>query len=450
MSPQELQKYFDSFVNFESHLQHVTPARFNLQRVETLLNYLGAVHTTLPSIHVAGTNGKGSVCAFISSILQQAGYKAGLYTSPHLEHFTERIRVLAPKATMTDFAGKISEEKLGRIVEAIFPSVETVRERKDWGELTLFELWTVIALNYFQEEQVDWAVLETGLGGRLDATNVVHSKVCALTSIGLEHTKFLGDTIERIAVEKAAIIKTKGQRVVVAPQTKEVMAVIENRCREFDIVPVVVGKDIRCEQLRQSAEGEEFKIKTKKNEYRLKTSLIGEHQMINAAVAVGIAEALREKKTDIEAEAFEQGIEKASWPGRFEVASKNPYVILDGAHNPLAAEALVAAIQKIFPKKKVVLILGFSEDKDRKNICQILAPVAGEIILTKASHPRASVLKEDEAEKFFPGLKVTNIPNVEKALECAKTRAGKDKIIVVTGSIFLVGEMRKLGCTCSL
>ena len=316
MPYKEVQEYLNSFINYEHHLQKFSFSSFHLNRIRTLLNLLGNPQKTLNSIHVAGSKGKGSTSALTASILKEAGYKVGLYTSPHLYSLKERIRILekGPVNSIREggiFSDLISDKKLKAILQKIKPRLEKIRSTKKLGGLTFFEVLTALALFYFFEERVDWVVLETGLGGRLDATNVVSSKVCALTPISLEHTQILGGTLAKIAAEKAAIIKDEDSRVVVAPQEKEVRQVIENRCKEFKIKPMWVGQDIQYQLKSQNLQEQIFDIIDCDKGERycdLKLSLLGEHQLVNAMTALGIMLSLKALGVKIPGQAIYRGL----------------------------------------------------------------------------------------------------------------------------------------------
>jgi len=286
MTFQEAQQYLDSFINHETHLGQVDPASFKTKRVKQLLEHLGCPHKDLKIIHVAGSKGKGSVCVLTASILQACGYKVGLYTSPHVNHYRERIRVLNPKSTpgvglgCSDiFPDCISEEELCSTLAEMRPAVEKTRLQKGLETLTFFEVYTALALCYFQKQKTDFAVLETGLGGRLDATNAADSIVAAITPISLEHTKILGDTITKIAQEKAAIIKDHRQKVVIGIQDAGAEKVLEKRCREFAIDPIWVKDHVTCEAISKDIDQQMFHLTTPKMTYgHLQIPLLGKHQ----------------------------------------------------------------------------------------------------------------------------------------------------------------------------
>ena len=419
MVPSEVHSYLDSFVNFESQLHQLRPEDFNLNRIKKFLDLAGNPAQDLKMIHVAGTKGKGSTCAFLASILQEAGYTVGLYTSPHLHKVNERIRILnADNVRSKDnFTGSISDEEIGVIVNFLRPL--TARILNDGGFLTYFEVLTVAALCYFAKSQVDVVILETGLGGRLDATNAVDSSIAVITPVSLDHTRILGSSLSQIALEKAGIIKNSHQKVVIAPQEKEVMDVMLHHCREFGVHPVLV-----CPDKYES----------------LKTGLKGRHQMINAATSIEVTAILKTLGFKISDEAISKGLKHVRWSGRFELLRRNPDVIVDCAHNAASARALSQTLMEVYPYRRVILVLGISEDKDAAAICNSLKDNAAHILLTKANHPRAHSFKEAEGKDYFGDLPFEIIENLPQALEKALRIADPKDVVLVTGSVFVVAE----------
>lgn len=444
-------QYLDSFINYELKVNEMSAVIFKLDRVRELLYLLGNPQDKMKFIHIAGSKGKGSTCAFTASILRSAKYKIGLYTSPHLHDDKERIRVLEPDRTHSqeNFEGKISDGELLDVLREMEPSIEKIHSRKDLGGLSYFEVYTIAAITYFQKMNVDFAVLETGMGGRLDATNVVKALVCGITPISLEHTQQLGETIAKIAREKAGIIKIKDQAVIIAPQCGEARQEIERRCQEIGALPVYVGQGITYNLESGNTDGQVFNIQGLKSDYRsLSTPLLGRHQAVNASVAIGIIESLQDMGFKIERNAIYDGIQNVVWPGRFEIVHKQPIVILDGAHNPDSCRTLVQSIQDIFPRKKVTLVLGISEDKDKNGIINELKKIVHQVILTRADHPRASQFTEDEINLFGQTINCITTESVAKAMDIAFRDTTEEEIILVTGSLFVVGEAREL-CTSS-
>lgn len=449
MTPREVTQYLDSFVNLETRLPTDSPAPFTLERIRRLLDLIGNPQDALKVIHVAGSKGKGSTCVFTAHILQSAGYKTGLYTSPHLKDCRERIRILNPDGLWENreeiFPDAIRWNQLGKVIEDVRPAIDRMRADASVGRLTFFEVYTALALHHFSQEKVDFAVLETGLGGRLDATNAASSFVCAVTPISLEHTEILGSSLGLIAVEKAAIIKDRRQKVVLAPQEKEPWNVLQGRCQEFFIDPFLVGRDIRFSLQGIDEHGQIVHFQGRRGDYPdVKMSLLGEHQAVNAATAIGIVECLQETGVSIEREAISQGLREAFWPGRFEIFFKGRCVILDGAHNKASAVCLGEGIKRIFPGRRVVLILGVCGDKDRRGMGEALEQIADTVIAAKANHPRAYDFGDGELNEMFPGKERLRAKDIQQAWGLAQEKTGTGDIILITGSIFLVAEARDL------
>lgn len=426
-------RYLSTFFNYEKDLNRLSSRQLHLARVRYVLSKLGSPQKSLKAIHIAGSKGKGSTAAFIAGILQNAGYKVGLYTSPHLYDVRERFRILDQRARRQNlralelFPDCISRSMFAALIKRIRPALEAGRHHSVFGDLTYFEVLTIAAFCYFQDEKVDFVVLETGLGGRLDATNVCSPLVAAITSISLEHTQQLGATLRKIAAEKAGIIK-RSCAVVSAVQTAEVLSVIESRCRQLGITPVIVGKDIQPDRV-----GADFKI-----------SLTGWHQKINAAVALGIVQALRDQGFVIKPAAVRNGLAKIFWPLRFEIFHRQPTIVLDAAHNPESCHRLAATIQEKYPNKKVVVVFGSSRDKDMGAMARCLLPIAQQLILTRAAHPRAMIWTKAWVEENHLGVNVCVVPSTMRACRLALESAGLRGLIVVTGSLFVAAEVRKI------
>jgi dihydrofolate synthase/folylpolyglutamate synthase len=446
---------------------------FKLDCVRYLLELLGNPQDQLKIIHVAGSKGKGSTCALTASVLRAAGYKVGLYTSPHLNDYRERIRVLDPSLSGDGndeniFPDMISEQELCAVLEAIKPCIARLQKETALGELSFFEVFTALAFYYFRYKQVDWVVLEAGMGGRLDATNVAPSQICVITPISLEHTQYLGDTIAKIAGEKAAIVKDPLARVVIAPQEPAARDVLEKRCAEFSIRPIWIGRGIRYKVLHVGT-GPDLSLRnrlhqdlpagrvgpatrdrqvvriqrTKQHYIDFELSLLGRHQAINAAVVFGIVETLRDMDYVVSQEAVYAGLRDTFWPGRLEVIGQDPVVILDCAHNQASAMHLVESLRRIFPNRSVTLILGVSQDKDKTGICRELDSITQTVIAAKADHPRAHWFTDDELKHFFPGKPFVRIAGIGPAIEAAYRGAAPENIILIAGSVFLVSEARR-------
>jgi len=432
MTYQEALQYLDSFTNYEKKDGYDYNASFKLDRMRRLAGLLGNPQESVKSIHVAGSKGKGSTCAITHSILKAAGFKTGLYTSPHLSTFRERIRI---NDTL------ISEEEMAALIGPVRTAVDGMADDRP----TFFEVCTALAYLYFKEKRAEIAVYETGLGGRLDATNILNPLVCAITPISYEHTDRLGNTLSRIAGEKAGIIKDNSS-CVSAPQEKEALRVIEDVCRSKKARLLLVGRDILFEELASDGNREYFNILGLFGEYpRLETGLLGPHQIVNTSTAVGIVEILKSKGVPIYNDAIREGVACAKWEGRLEIIGRDPLTVLDGAQNRASARALADAVRKRLGNKRVVLVLGVSKDKDIKGITEELLPLAYSVVITKARIAERAA--EPQAIKDFITVKdkdVVMASSVEEALLKARLAAKQEDLILITGSLFVVGEAREL------
>ncbi len=443
MTYPEVKKYLDSLANYEKNINYSYSETLKLERIQDFLALIGNPQKFLRVIHIAGTKGKGSTCALVAYILKEAGFSVGLYTSPHLNDFRERIRILCPlvlrkRSPAKDFEGMISKGALLSLVQELKPVINKYNRQSKYGALSFFEAYTSIAFLYFKREQIDFAVLETGMGGRLDATNTADSLACGITPVSLEHTQKLGKTLAKISKEKAGIIKSKGAIVISALQNKAAAKVIYNRCKKFQARFFEVGR-----QIKYFKAGPGFTIKGLRKIYKhLRLRLLGAHQMANASLAVGLVEVLSFYGFNIGSRAIRKGLYNTIWPGRCEVIQKNPLIILDGAQNLASAQVLKRAIRENFRYRKLILVLGISEDKDIAGICRTLSPLADEIILTRAATSRAAD-PEKLAGYFKRKLHLT--PSVKEAKLLAKSLAGEKDLILVTGSLFVAGEFRDVG-----
>ncbi len=417
------------------------------------MQLLGSPQEALWVIHIAGTKGKGSTCAFVANILREAGFRVGLYSSPHLLDVRERIRILQPSALSLQLSEKelISQKDFTRLIEKIKPQAEKLRETK-LGKLSYYEVLTACAFLYFKESTCDFVVLETGIGGRLDATNLVESSICAITPISYEHTQVLGTTLKKIAAEKAGIIKSGTGTVVTAPQRPSVLRIIRRRAKQCRTVLFEVGKDIQIKERSFSLDGQSFDVQGIYDRYtQLSIGLLGRHQFVNAAVAIGCVECLCRQGVRISRKAIREGLKKTDWPGRLQIVSQRPRLILDGAQNRASACALKDALKELFKSRSLILVLGVSQGKDIKGILEELAPCASRIILTKAQNPRAmeprsikDFIKANPVSKDFSNgvnaKAITSTNSLPQALKLARENARPKDLILVTGSLFLVGE----------
>ncbi|UCF07621.1 MAG: bifunctional folylpolyglutamate synthase/dihydrofolate synthase [Thermoplasmata archaeon] len=408
-----------------------------LERIEHLLSLLGSPHKQLKAIHIAGTNGKGSVAAMLSSILQAAGYKAALFTSPHLISFEERIMINGKK---------IPKERLCYWVERIRPLAEDMAASGEFEHPTFFEIASAIAFSHFAKERVDYAILEVGLGGRLDATNVVTPEVSVITTIALDHTHVLGTTLSEVTMEKAGIIKP-GAPVVTGIEDEDILGMIEEVCQSKKS-PLFPTRDRVSAVLKASdLYGQTFDISGLGTGYEdLTLHLLGEHQIKNASVAALVIDVMKNKGVAIPDRAIREGFKNAKWPARFEIVQEKPIILLDCAHNPAGMRALKRALTNTLSGRRLTLVLGIMRDKDIAGIVREIAPKAASIIITKPKFERAaepSVI-EEEARKYGDSVVVIN--SVSEAINHAKRNTTKFDVICVTGSIFNVGEaMEALG-----
>jgi dihydrofolate synthase/folylpolyglutamate synthase len=428
MNYQEALNYILSFTDFEKLPPSYWSRQFDLRRMDEFLEGLGNPHLASRSVLVAGSKGKGSTAAMIASALSAAGYRTGLYTSPHLHTFRERIRI---------GGDLISEEELAAFTERLKPEIEAVNFRHSYGELTTFEILTTMAFTYFRDKKVDFQVLEVGLGGRLDATNVVRPEVSVITSISMEHAEVLGNSLEQIAREKAGIVKP-GAVVVSSPQRGEVAEVIGEVCLENGARVIIVGRDVSWRKLASDLGGQTFEVQGKAGRYNLTIPLLGEHQLENAATAVAALEVL-----GIGADDIAVGLANVHWPGRLEILRQRPLFLVDGAHNDESARRLKDAIEQNLDFERLILVLGVSSDKDMAAIVRELASLCSLAIVTRSRHPRAlepRVLLE-EVERL--GIKGEVKESVSSAVERALQVAGPEDLICATGSLFVVAEARE-------
>ncbi len=438
MTYPQAQDYLNSFINYERLNRYPYQSSFKLERLRRLLHLLGNPQKRLQAVHVAGSKGKGSTCAFAASILREAGRKVGLYTSPHLVDVRERIRIL--EKTERE---KISPKKFARLTERIKPAAEKLRKTR-LGQLSYYEVLTALAFLYFVEGKCDFVVLETGIGGRLDATNVVSSLVCAITPISYEHTQVLGASLEKIAAEKAGIIKESRQIVLTAPQGPAALKIIRRRARQVGADLFEVGRDIRIKPRSFSISGQSFDLQGILGRYsRLHIGLLGKHQIANAALAIGCVEALADYGVKLTQEALRQGLKKARWPGRLQIICGKPRIILDAAHNRASAGVLKEALNRLFKFRRLILVLGISCDKDVRGILAELLPLAERIILTKSQNPRALAPEAIKAWIKTNSKTVILTHDSKQALKVARQGARGQDLIVVCGSLFLIGEVLK-------
>ncbi len=421
--------YLSSYTDYEvvPRLAH-NAANYDLRRVDELLSRIGNPHLKARSVHIGGTNGKGSTAAMVASVLTASGYTTGLYTSPHLHTLRERIRVDGEL---------ISEGELTVVVERLQPEVEAVNQKATYGRLTAFELLTALAFAHFAVKGVDFQVLEVGLGGRFDATNVITPEVCIITSVSLDHTEVLGGSLAEIAAEKAGIIKP-GCVVVTSPQLDEVARVIDETCLNRRTELVRVGSDVTWQGLSFDLNRQLLQVKGRLGSYELSIPLLGHYQLANAATAVAALEVLAGKGVNISRDNIINGLARVSWPGRLQILSHHPLLVVDGAHNPDSARRLKQSLEQYFVFDRAILIIGVSCDKDIAGIVSELVPLFDRAIVTRSRHPRAMATAPIVAEFARHGVETQAVDDVP----CALTRAlaGDRDLICVAGSLFVVAE----------
>jgi dihydrofolate synthase/folylpolyglutamate synthase len=412
--------YLYSFVDYSlKHASELARAEFNLDRMFALMDALGNPQNAYPVIHVAGTKGKGSVSALCASGLQAAGYKVGLYTSPHLLDYCERIQVNGEP---------ISHASMVELVEQIKPAVAKI------SKLTTFEITTALGFLAFAKQGCNAAVIEVGLGGRLDATNVVTPKVSVITSLSYDHMAVLGDTLAKIAGEKAGIIKP-GVPVVSSPQKDEALDVIFHAAKEKGASLTLVGRDVKFEPLSSSLDGQSFRIQN--SEFRI--PLLGVHQLENAAVAYA---ALKASGIPISDDAIQKGFSQVKWRARFEIARRDPPVIFDSAHNQDSFAKLRQTLEEYFPARQVYLIFGASEDKNIPGMFAEMKPKIKRLIVTRADHPRALEVEKILRLAEQAGVEAEAVCPVEAALRRALELSENDGSIVLSaGSMFVTAEV---------
>ena len=429
--------YLYSFVDYSlKHSSELAKADFNLDRMFALMESLGNPQTKYPIIHVAGTKGKGSTSALCASSLKVAGYQVGLYTSPHLLDYVERIQING---------APISHEQLVELVEEIKPYVAKIEK------LTTFEITTALAFMAFGKYGVNAAVFEVGLGGRLDATNIVTPKVSVITSLSYDHTAVLGNTLTLIAGEKAGIIK-QGVPVVSSPQKDEALLVLERVAKLMESKLTLVGRDVKFELLKSSLEGQRLKVEGQRLNMSPSTfqpsnlqpvtfniPLLGLHQVENAATAYT---ALKASGIPISDEQIQKGFSQVQWRARFEVVRRDPPVIFDSAHNQDSFAKLNETLETYFPDKKVYLIFGASEDKNIPGMFAELKSKIKKIIITRADHPRALEVEQIQQLADQAGAESEAVTPVKSALARALELSSKDGSIVLSaGSMFVTAEV---------
>jgi dihydrofolate synthase/folylpolyglutamate synthase len=410
---------YEESVNYLYGLQKFG-IKFGLSKTENLLEAFGNPHEGQRYIHIAGTNGKGSTAALMASVLKEAGYKVGLYSSPHLVRFTERFNINGKEMSEQEAHGLIQEMKY------LFSSEEPP---------TFFEATTAMALVYFARENTDIAIMEVGMGGRLDATNIINPMVCGITNISMEHREYLGNTLLEVAGEKAGVIK-EGVDLITAATKPGVLRLFEETAREKGAPFRRVGKDIRYQSRAEglSFHGRNWKMK------KLQLGLTGKFQVRNGVLALGMLEVIGEKGFRIPENAIREGLRNVVWSGRMQVVDENPTIMLDGAHNPGAARALADSIGKNSGFKRVIMVVGIMEDKEILRVLRPTVSISDYIIYTRPAYWRAAAPEILMQKAAFLGKPGEIVPELIAAISKAKEIAGPKDLILITGSLFTVGE----------
>ncbi|MFB7301877.1 bifunctional folylpolyglutamate synthase/dihydrofolate synthase [Heyndrickxia sporothermodurans] len=397
-----------------------------LERMEWMMKKLGSPEKKLKVIHIGGTNGKGSTVTYLRSILNEAGYRVGTFTSPYIETFNERISVNGQP---------ITDEEIIQLVNSIQPFVEEI-ETTNLGSLTEFEVITVMAIYYFAYmNPMDMTIFEVGLGGRLDSTNILQPILSIITNIGMDHVNILGHTVAEIAFEKAGIIKNEIP-VITGAKQKEALEVIKNKSKDMNAKLFISKDDFKVENIRTLHRGEQFTFSYSNGQYQnLVINMLGKHQIENAILAIGAAIFLH-----IDEPMIREGLKKAFWPGRMEVLSEHPFVIVDGAHNPEGINSLINTLQEHFPYKKKKMIFAALSDKELTNMIQPLAKLDAEVYFTEFDFPRAASAEQLFSLHLLPQAKVNK--NWKKLLEEMFNALEENEMLIISGSLYFISNVK--------
>lgn len=412
-------------------------SKLGLERTEKILQYLGNPHKNIKTIHIAGTNGKGSTTAMLTKILVNSGYKVGCYISPYIEEFEERMQINNEN---------ISKKDLAHIVTEVSKAVDKVIEG-GYGNPTEFEIITCAGFLYFERNQVDFAVVEVGLGGRLDSTNVIDPELSVIGSISLDHVQVLGDTLEKIAFEKGGIIKDK-TKVVLYPQEECVTKVIEDIC-ESKSAPLikVIEESAEFRGISEMEDGQitqELIVKTSRDIYEISLALLGVHQIQNCNVVINCCEVLMDMGVNINKETILKGLKEVKWPGRLEIMRRKPLVVLDGAHNIDGIKKLTESIDKYFKYNNIVLILGILADKQVDEMIRTICPKAARVIAVTPHSERAELCEDLREKVLLFNENCEAVMDYEEAYEKALSYCKEEDMVIISGSLYMVGDMRKI------
>lgn len=426
-----------SLADFERSKHSPTNSSFHLERMRLLMAQLGNPHNGIPTLHVAGTKGKGSTAAMITSILRAAGLKIGLYTSPHLHSAVERIRIGLDPISKNDFANLVRET---------WPAAQHVSQMAEFGSITTFEFITSMAFLHFMTNRVDYQVIEVGLGGRLDATNIVNPSISVITSISLDHTHTLGDSVTRIATEKAGIIKPKVP-VIVAPQSEEAMSVLRKISKGMKAPLIEVEKQINWNKTKADLREQSFNLncndRLSGKSYMLTMPLLGNYQLENAATAIASIKVLDSQSSVISDNNITQGLKEVTWPGRFQILKTNKCkFVVDGAHNPYSLGKFVQTISEYFRFNRLITIFGTLGGHSTEEMLSELKMLNPVMILTRSRHPRSNSIENIFSISVKQGLSVeAAFDNVGEATQTAISLANEDDLIIGTGSLSVVAEI---------
>jgi dihydrofolate synthase/folylpolyglutamate synthase len=423
-------RYLDSLIHAERPRRPYHDVK--LARMRHLLGLLGDPHRRLRAVLVAGTKGKGSTAVMIAAILRAQGLRVGLTVKPHLVDYRERIQVAGHKITRADLVA---------LVERIRPAVEASRDLA-WGPPTYVETTVAIAFMHFIEARVDLAVVEVGIGGRLDATNVLEPLVSVITPISYDHTEILGDTLTAIATEKAGIIRAGG-RVVSAPQPDEALRSIASACEDKQARLVLVGRDVEVHLEASSLDGVRATLRGLRDRYSFRVPLLGRHQAVNAATAIAAVELLADDSIPVGADAVRRGLAAVRWPARVELVDTAPYTIIDVGHNPASMAALRDTLRELLGGRRLILVFGMLATKDYRTVTAMIAPLADTIVTTTPDNTHALPAEELAAEARRYTARVTAVPDRRAAVERGRALARSEDVFVITGSFYLVGDARE-------
>ncbi len=439
---QEILEYLDSFFNLEKSPRYNYFRELKLDRMRDLLEVFDNPQDKFKAIHIAGSKGKGTVAVSLYHILKENGYKVGLYTSPHLLSLRERIRYSENKTKdPLNFGDTISEEDLIELVKEIKPKLDDFSKKSKWGKPTFFEVYTLLAFLYFAKVKPDFVIIETGLGGRLDATNVLNPVLTAITKIQYEHTDKLGKTIKQIATEKAGIIKRNTPCVIGLQKWPSVVEVFKRKAGQLNNPLYILGENVDVKigtaTIFVNINGHAY--------HDFKTNLLGSFQLENLALTLTLAHLLKEKGYDLEEEKIRKALLNIYWPGRFQILKEKPLIIIDSAHTPESMETLGKELKRLYPGRPIIVILAISKDKDKKRIIEAVRSFSEEVIFTHVKNPR--LCEAEELASVAQGVedfKFRAESNFEKLFTNIMSNRREDYAYIITGSIFLVAEALKI------